>query len=77
MRGDYSKRETATPPSAANVMNLGGLRAGSDTYIRLTLSFGGGFDSMVNNGEFVLIGVEGDFPLKPISGQAQYRPRAA
>jgi hypothetical protein len=70
IRGDYSKRETATQPTAANVLNLGGIRAGSDTFIRLTLSFGGGFDSTVNNGEFILIGVEADFSLMPITGHS-------
>jgi hypothetical protein len=69
LSGDYSKRETTTPPRSANVLNLGGLRVGSDTFIRLTLGFGGGFDSAVNNGEFVLIGVEADFSLKPITGR--------
>ena len=69
LSGDYSKRETTTPPRSANVLNLSGIRVGSGAFIRLTLGFGGGFDSVVNNGEFVLIAVEADFPLKPITGQ--------
>ena len=69
LSGDYSKRETATPPRSANVLNLGGIRIGSDAFVRLTLGFGGGFDSVVNNGEFVLIAVEAYFSLKPITGQ--------
>jgi hypothetical protein len=68
--GDYTKRETYSPARLANVWNLGGMNAGSDTFVRLTLSFGGGFDSSVNNGEFILMAVEAEFPRKPLKGQS-------
>ena len=49
---------------------MGGLSVGSDAVVQLTLSFGGGFDSVVDNGDFVSLAVEATFPLRPKSGES-------
>jgi len=68
--GDYGDRETTTPRSLANVFDVRGRNVGANAVIRLKLSFGGGFDSVVDNGVFVINGVEAEFPLKPVTGQS-------
>jgi hypothetical protein len=64
LEGDYTKRETATPPIVANAWTFEPRAVGSQTVVRLKVQFPGGFDSKINPGEFFLAAVVADFPPK-------------
>ena len=67
--GDFSTRETSDPPHAtgtsnANVWTFNSPQpVGPQSSVVLEVQFGGGFDSVVDNGEFVLLSVETGFPI--------------
>jgi hypothetical protein len=65
LEGDYATQEVVKPESLANVWSLREpISVNSHSIIRLEVQFPGGFDSKVDPGDFVIIGVELDFPLK-------------
>jgi hypothetical protein len=64
--GDYTTRETLKPEIVANAWIFQPINVGAPLVVQLSVQFPGGFDSIVDPGEFVLTGVVAEFPRKPI-----------
>lgn len=67
LQGDYMTRDAVGPKGAANSWDfkLAPPIVGATTVIRLQIQFPGGFDSVVDTGEFVLKGISVDFERNP------------
>ena len=65
IQGDYMTKNLTKPDIVANVWSFAPRNVSAHSFLRLEVQFPGGIDSPVNPGEFVLAGVEADFPCKP------------
>jgi len=64
LSGDYSTRDILKPDTAANAWVLSAITVAAPPVVRLTVQFSGGVDSVVDPGEFVLLGVGAEFVRK-------------
>jgi hypothetical protein len=65
IQGDYMTKNLTRPDVVANVWSFAPRNVSGQTVLRLEVQFPGGFEGTNNPGEFVLAGVEADFPRKP------------
>lgn len=65
--GDFVTRERFEPKTIANAWTFAPIDVHAPLIVELSVSFSGGFDSIVDPGEFVLIGVVAEFPRKPLA----------
>lgn len=72
--GDYTTKEMVGPESLANAWVLQQpISVSAQSILRLEIQFPGGFDSPINPGDFILTGVEIDFPLKLMRSKTEVR----
>jgi hypothetical protein len=65
IQGDYLTKDLTKPDVIANVWSFAPRNVSAQSVLRLEIQFPGGFEGASDPGEFVLAGVEADFPRKP------------
>jgi hypothetical protein len=65
IQGDYMTKNLTKPEVVANVWIFAARNVSAQSVVRLEIQSPGGFEGTSNPGEFVLAGVDADFPRRP------------